>query len=114
MSKLTKRQRERIDAEKSALRDRLFDMLVGAAGGASLQEADDEADYLVMGSIGLGELSSWMKSIRNYCGFTRTADWPQAWTDDELKERAFHFDNLRQFDTLNTTTKHLYEFGFRA
>lgn len=106
---------QKIAEEKVALFNRLYDMLAGAAGGCSLQETgEDDGDVFVMSSIGMEDLSGWFRCLKNYLEFTRTEDWPQSWTDEELKERAFHFDNLGHFDTLNKTVDHLYTYGFRA
>lgn len=117
MSKKTKESAKdrRIREEKVDLFNRLYDMLAGAAGGASLQDGDDDGDVIVMSSIGMDQLSGWMRAAKNYLSFERdTEAWPQSWTDDELRERAFHFDNLANFDTLNKAVDHLYSYGFRA
>jgi hypothetical protein len=111
-AKLTKKE-QRIADEKDMLRDRLFDMLAGAANGLALND-DGEDDYLVTASVGMEELSGWMRAAKNYLAFERTSDWPQSWTDAELKERAFHIDNLRHFETLKDAADHLYSYGFRA
>jgi hypothetical protein len=98
-----------------ALFNRLYDMLAGVADGHSLETFDDESgDVFVMSSIGIEDLPGFLRCAKNYLEFTHTEDWPQSWTDEELKEKAFHFDNLRHFDTLNKAVEHLYSYGFRA
>jgi hypothetical protein len=104
----------RIEAEKAALRVRLSDMFAGAIRGMSMQD-DGEDDVLVGASGGFEEIAGWLHAARVYLDFTRDDEaWPQSWTDTELMDRAFHYDNLQHFDTLNKAVEHLYSYGFRA
>lgn len=113
MAKRKTKKEQRIEEEKSLLRNRLLDMLAGAANGHALTD-DGEDDILIAASVGMDQLAGWMRAARNFLDFTRTEDWPQSWTDNELADRAFHYDELRHFDTLNKTVNHLYGYGFRA
>jgi hypothetical protein len=112
MKKKTRKE-QKIDDEKAALRSRLVDMLAGAIDGCDVQD-DGEDDILITASAGMEQIAGWMRAARKYLDFTRTDDWPQSWTDNELADRAFHYDNLRHFDTLNKAVEHLYTYGFRA
>lgn len=112
-TKKVSKKEQKIAEEKAALRRRLSDMLAGAINGMSMQDDGDD-DILISASAGFEEVAGWMHAARTYLDFTRTADWPQSWDDGELMDRAFRYDNLRHFDTLNKAVDHLYSYGFRA
>lgn len=98
---MTKKQ-EKIDADKSAIRQRVYDMLRGASGGYSLDRMDEDGlDIPCVVSVEI--YGRWLKAIESELCSSLEAEW----------YKTIKVDELSKFETLDKAADTLYKRGVR-